>query len=79
MKNQAFFSSKDKSEKIKMSSAAIFVWRFKGYYDVSKQALTSLNGFIPEVILMLLLLFNCENTRLHSFQKYSLTKCTSPN
>ena len=30
MKNQALFSSKDKSKKIKMSSAAIFVWRFKG-------------------------------------------------
>ena len=29
MKNQALFSSKDKS-KIKMSSAAIFDWRFKG-------------------------------------------------
>ena len=28
MKNQALFSSKDKS-KIKMSSAAIFVWRSK--------------------------------------------------
>ena len=27
MKNQALFSSKDES---KMSSAAIFVWRFKG-------------------------------------------------
>ena len=32
MKNQALFSSKDKSKIIKMSSAAIFVWRFKGYY-----------------------------------------------
>ena len=31
MKNQALFSSKDKSKKLKkMSSAAIFVWRFKG-------------------------------------------------
>ena len=30
MKNQALFSLKDKSKKIKMSSAAIFVWRFKG-------------------------------------------------
>ena len=30
MKNQALFSSKDKSKKIKMSSAAIFVRRFKG-------------------------------------------------
>ena len=30
MKNQALFSSKDKSKKIKMSSAGIFVWRFKG-------------------------------------------------
>ena len=30
MKNQALFSSKDKSKKSKMSSAAIFVWRFKG-------------------------------------------------
>ena len=29
MKNQALFSSKDKSKKIKMSSAAILVWRFK--------------------------------------------------
>ena len=29
MKNQALFSLKDKS-KIQMSSAAIFVWRFKG-------------------------------------------------
>ena len=28
MKNQALFFSKDKSKKIKMSSAAIFVWRF---------------------------------------------------
>ena len=28
MKNQALFSSKDKSKKIKMPSAAIFVWRF---------------------------------------------------
>ena len=30
MKNQALFSSKDKSKKIKMSSAAIFVWCLKG-------------------------------------------------
>ena len=29
MKNQALVSSKDKT-KIKMSSAAIFAWRFKG-------------------------------------------------
>ena len=32
MKNQALFSFKDKSKKkIKMSSAAIFVWHFMGY------------------------------------------------
>ena len=30
MKNQALFSLKDKNKKLKMSSAAIFVWRFKG-------------------------------------------------
>ena len=30
MKNQALFSSQDKCNKIKMLSAAIFVWRFKG-------------------------------------------------
>ena len=30
MKNQALFSLKDESKKIKMSSAALFVWRFKG-------------------------------------------------
>ena len=31
MKNLAFFSSKDKSKKL-MSSAVIFVWRFKLKY-----------------------------------------------
>ena len=30
MKHQALFSLKDKSKKIKVPSAAIFVWRFKG-------------------------------------------------
>ena len=30
MKNEALFSSKNKSEKIKMLSTTIFVWRFKG-------------------------------------------------
>ena len=30
MKNQALFSLKDKSNTIKMLSAAIFVWHFKG-------------------------------------------------
>ena len=30
MNNQALFSSKDKNKKFKMSSAAIFVWHFKG-------------------------------------------------
>ena len=30
MKYQALFSWKDKSKKINMSSAAIFVWGFKG-------------------------------------------------
>ena len=30
MKYQALFSLKDKSKTIKMSPAAIFVWRFKG-------------------------------------------------
>ena len=30
MKNQALCSSKYKLKQIKMSSAAIFVWRFKG-------------------------------------------------
>ena len=29
MKHQALFSSKDKRKKFKMSSAAVFVWRFK--------------------------------------------------
>ena len=29
MKDQALFSSKDKSKKMKMSSAAIFVWRLR--------------------------------------------------
>ena len=29
MKHQVLFSLKNKSEKIKVSSAAIFVWRFK--------------------------------------------------
>ena len=32
MKNQDLFSSKDKRKKIKMSSAVIFVWHFKGLY-----------------------------------------------
>ena len=31
MENQALFSSKEKSKKIKMSSAASFVLRFNGY------------------------------------------------
>ena len=30
MKHQALFSLKDKSKKIKVSSAAIFIWPFKG-------------------------------------------------
>ena len=30
MKHQALFSAEDKSENIKVSSAAIFVWQFKG-------------------------------------------------
>ena len=30
MKNQALFSSKNKGKQIKVLSAAIFVWRFKG-------------------------------------------------
>ena len=30
MKHQALFSLKDKSKKIKVLSAAIFVWHFKG-------------------------------------------------
>ena len=30
MKHQALFSSKDKGEKTKVLSAAIFVWQFKG-------------------------------------------------
>ena len=30
MKNQALFSLKDKSKTLKLSSAANFVWRFKG-------------------------------------------------
>ena len=34
MKNQALFSWKDKRKKNKMSSAAIFVWRFKGLKSV---------------------------------------------
>ena len=38
MKHQAFFSSKDKSKSIKVSSAAIFVRRFKSY---GSQELTS--------------------------------------
>ena len=32
MKNQALFSSKDKSQKIKMSSAAVFAWHFRVNY-----------------------------------------------
>ena len=34
MKYQAIFSSKDKSKKMKVSSAAIFVWRFKGKSNI---------------------------------------------
>ena len=45
MKNQALFSSKDKSKKIKMSSAAIFVWHFlrvnKSFYNIHVQSLQS--------------------------------------
>ena len=37
MKHQALFSSKDKSNrKIEVSSAAIFVWCFKGQYKLVK-------------------------------------------
>ena len=36
MKNQALFSSKDKSKKIKMLSPAIFVWHFKGKEEKMK-------------------------------------------
>ena len=35
MKNQALFSSKDKSKKIKMSSAAIFVLKLLGWMPPS--------------------------------------------
>ena len=34
MKHQALFYLKDESEKIKVSSAAIFVWRFKGQEQI---------------------------------------------
>ena len=34
MKLQALFSSKNKSKEIKVSSAAIFVWRFKDYCSI---------------------------------------------
>ena len=30
MKDQDLFSSKDESDNIKVSSTAVFVWRFKG-------------------------------------------------
>ena len=33
MKHQALFSSKDKSKQIKVSSAAIYVWCFKGRFE----------------------------------------------
>ena len=39
MKHQALFSSEDKVKKIKVSSAAIFIWRFKGYYRASSKCL----------------------------------------
>ena len=43
MKTQALFSLKDKSKKIKMSSAAIFVWLFKGLNLFSALKLTNSN------------------------------------
>ena len=44
MKNQVLFSSKDKRKKIKMSSAAIFVWCFKlRLYEVNAAAMTTIN------------------------------------
>ena len=44
MKNQALFSSKDKSKKIKMSSAAVFVWRFKGLKHFIQLKIQRLEG-----------------------------------
>ena len=43
MKNQALFSSKGKSKKLKMSSAAIFVLRFKGLAHQTGQNTTDVH------------------------------------
>ena len=46
MKNQALFSSIDKSKKIKMSSAASFVWRFKGLCLLSHKITLTNSGYL---------------------------------
>ena len=51
MKNQALFSSKDKSKTTKMSSAAIFVWRFKGeHVNVFGYSVTSTAKYFPCIL-----------------------------
>ena len=60
MKTQALFTSKDKSETIKMSSAAIFVWRLQGqlsfFPDIKSSCLDAL--FHKTLFHLMLLLFN---------------------
>ena len=54
MKNQALFSSKDKSKKINMSSAAIFVWRFKGYRRAWRGSETGQSVWLGCLVLFIL-------------------------
>ena len=48
MKNQALLSLKVKSKKNKMSSAAIFVWRFKGS-ACTCSVIQTYNAFLAEL------------------------------
>ena len=75
MKHQALFSSKDKSKKVKVSSAAIFVWRFKGLILTSAKSCVSLNAefsnprFLPGEVerinpKSMCMIWPCESSRM---------------
>ena len=57
MKHLALFSSEGKSEKIKVSSAAIFVWQFKARFHVAVR--TQINKFAFYFIVRRNVKFGC--------------------
>ena len=81
MKNQALFSSKDKSEKNKVLSAANFVWHFQGQMlpHISAAISTDIDSIAYAYSATRIRLFNLLHSERLELQSFGCSECNRVN